>query len=85
MHYQIIKSLLRNVPGRTGQYLRYRYLARFFKKVGSIVVILEGTQIREQEYLSVGSDVAIGSDCTLQCGGSLELGDNVLLSPGVKI
>lgn len=83
--YQIIESLLRNVNGRTGQYLRYRILARFFRKAGTNIQIFEGIRIRDPSELVVGSNVAIGMDCTLQCGGGLQLGDNVLLGAGVKI
>ena len=83
--YEFIEWAVRNVPGRMGRYLRYRLLTPWFRKCGHNVIIREGIRIQEPWLLDMGSDVAIGLMCTLQCGGGLVIEDTVLLGAGVKI
>jgi acetyltransferase-like isoleucine patch superfamily enzyme len=83
--YEILEQLLRGIPGRTGVYLRYKFLTRHFRKAGRDIVLRLGIRIQDPSQLIMGSNVGVGLDCTLQCGGGLEIGDDVLLGAGVKI
>ena len=83
--YQLVETLLRSVPGATGHRLRYKFVGGKFKSIGHNVRILTGIHIRGPERLVVGSSVSIGTGAMLQCSGGLEIGDDVLIAPGVKI
>jgi acetyltransferase-like isoleucine patch superfamily enzyme len=84
-HYEMVEQFLRQFPGRTGVYLRYKILTRYFRRAGSDIVIRLGIRIQDPDQLTIGSNVGIGLDCTMQCGGGLFIGDDVLFGAGVKI
>lgn len=78
-------SLVWQIPGSTGDFLRVRHLAPRMKKVGSRLRVQSGTRFRSIENLEVGDNVTIGFDNFFQAKGGLKLGDNVICAPGVKI
>lgn len=78
-------SLVWQIPGSTGDYLRVRHLAPRMKKVGKRLRVQSGTRFRSIENLEVGDNVTIGFDNFFQAKGGLKLGDNVICAPGVKI
>jgi acetyltransferase-like isoleucine patch superfamily enzyme len=83
--FQILNTILGLIPGRFGAHLREIWIPRHFKHAGESLRIFEGVRFRGMQNLSVGNRVHIGVDCFLQASGGIEIGDNVILGPGVKI
>lgn len=83
--YAWLQSALRNVPGDTGLALRRRFIGRYFRAAGEGLVIYSGAMIYGAEKLTVGDRCRIGIDNMIQANGEIEMGDDVLLGPGVKI
>lgn len=83
--FQILSWLSRSVPGEFGSRLRRRLLSRYFAAFGNGSVIHPGVKIRNVDKLFVGDNVALGEDVFIQAGGEVELRNNVVLGPGVKI
>lgn len=83
--FQFLNAFLGAIPGRIGSHLRQRWIGRYFKHAGEDLQIYEGVRFRGIEYLSVGDRVHIGVDCFIQASGGIEMGDNVILGPAVKI
>ncbi len=79
------QKLLMDVPGRFGQLLRWKVYRKHFGKVGSYATIHVDVRIRNIQYLELGEGCHLGESNMLQAGGGIEMGDNVLLGPGVKI
>lgn len=77
--------LISQIPGLFGNMLRGRYLSGQFKSAGKNLQVLAGARFRSMENLVVGDNVGIGYDCFIQALGGVTMGDNVMLSPGVKI
>ena len=77
--------LIFQIPGLFGNQLRGRFLGNRMKHAGKNFTVLAGTRFRSIENLSVGDNVSIGYDNFIQALGSVTIGDNVLLAPGVKI
>ncbi|HOX25958.1 MAG TPA: acyltransferase [Candidatus Krumholzibacteria bacterium] len=78
-------SLYRDMPGKPGYLIRERLYRRAFAAAGEGLVIFEGVRIRNVHLVKVGRDVNIGEQAFFQAGGGIELGDDVLIGPGVKI
>ena len=83
--YQFVYSIVREVPGRYGMILRSGLMARLFESAGDNVQVLEGVRIRNPGKITCGRNLGLGNDVTLQAGGGIAFGDDVLLGPGVKI
>ena len=83
--YQVLEGCVRNIPGEFGFWLRERVLGRRFLRVGPGLRIFAGARIIGPGQLSVGANCWIGYDNIVQASGGVEMGDNVLLGPGVKI
>jgi maltose O-acetyltransferase len=83
--YQVLEGCLRNVPGELGFWLRARALGRRFRRAGPGLRIFAGARIIGPGQLSVGANCWIGYDNIVQASGGVEMGDNVLLGPSVKI
>jgi len=84
--FYIYNSLfLRHLPGRGGEAWRAQVIPKYCARVGKNLRVHEGVRFRGIHNLSMGDHVQIGVDDFLQCTGGLELGDRVMLGPGVKI
>jgi len=79
------QKLLMDVPGRFGQMLRWKIYKKHFGKVGKYATIHVDVRIRNIQYLKMGDNCHLGESNMLQAAGGIEMGDNVLLGPGVKI
>ncbi|MBE0564726.1 MAG: acyltransferase [Krumholzibacteria bacterium] len=78
-------ALIREWPDSFGSPARVRLLRRHFAAVGPRLAILEGARFRNLQNIRLGDNVSIGTDCLLQAGGGLSIGDHTLLGPGCKI
>ena len=83
--FRIRAHLVKNWPGATGHYLRRRVLLPYFGSHGENVDINEGVQFRNIHKMFVGNNVALGIDNFFQAGGGIEIGDNTILGPGVRV
>lgn len=83
--YQLLEALARNAPGMVGYEVRRHLLGRRFARAGPGLRIAEGIRVFGPEHLSVGVNCWIGLHNTIQARGGVDLGDNVLLGPGVAI
>ena len=83
--YFLVEWLFRNAPGRFGSALRVLVLRRFFQRAGRGLRLPPGIRLIGVQHLSVGENCTIGLDSVIQATGGVEIGDNVLLGPGVKI
>lgn len=83
--FTYLNWLLGDLPGELGIAIRGRYLPRYFAACGEGVRIFDGVRYRGVENLRVGHRVHVGVGSFLQATGGLELRDDVVLGPGVKI
>lgn len=81
----IVMALFRETPGKPGLYVRGVLHSKAFATCGENLSVLAGFRVRNPGLLRVGSNVYLGEQAFLQAGGGLELGDDVLIGPGVKI
>ncbi len=85
VRYYVLEWLVRNVPGTFGTELRRRVLGRRFARAGRDLKIRPGTRLIGVHGLAVGDHCTIGLENVIQASGGVEIGDNVMLGPGVKI
>jgi acetyltransferase-like isoleucine patch superfamily enzyme len=83
--FLVLQEMLRMIPGEFGFEIRAWLLGRRFKQAGPGLRLFPGTRLFGVEHLKVGSHCWIGLDNTIQAHGGVEIGDHVLLGPGVKI
>jgi len=82
---QIMYSLVRNCPGESGFALRHWVMRKRFKKIGQDVRIHEGVRLRNAHKIELGNRVTLGVENFIQAGGGVEIGDDSVLGPGVKV
>ncbi len=83
--FMYLNWLLREIPGKCGERLRAKFIAKYFGSCGEDVTIYQGVRFRGVHKLMVGNHVHIGVGNFIQATGGVTLGDHVLLGPGVKI
>jgi maltose O-acetyltransferase len=83
--FQVLQEMLRVIPGEFGFELRTRLLGRRFKRAGPGLRIFPGVRLFGVEHLAVGAHCGFGLDTTIQAHGGVEIGDDVMLGPGVKV
>jgi maltose O-acetyltransferase len=83
--YQFLQAILIGVPGKFGQEIRWYFYRKYFGRTGGKPVIHQDVRIRNIQNLYLGKNVRIGESNVIQAAGGVELGNNVLLGPGVKI
>jgi acetyltransferase-like isoleucine patch superfamily enzyme len=83
--FRLLWALFRFCPGDSGMIVRAKLLSRHLGAVGKNLGVLEGVFIRNPQNVRVGDNVAIGDHVFLQAGGGIDIGNDVLLGPGVKI
>jgi acetyltransferase-like isoleucine patch superfamily enzyme len=83
--YYWLEAVLRRAPGHVGIELRRLFLTPYFGSAGNGLMLYPGTRIFGPSQLSFGDRCRVGFDCFIQANGGVELGDDVLLGPGVRI
>jgi len=83
--YAILQSMLKDIPGLAGIEVRRKFYRKYFGRMGKGVVIHQDFRVRNIHLLSVGDRVNLGESCFIQAAGGVEIGDNVIVGPGVKI
>lgn len=61
------------------------FYGSFMKKMGVNTAIMSGFTIRGPKGISIGSNCVVNYRCSIDGTGGLEIGDNVMLGPGVVI
>jgi len=82
---QLRTALLRNIPGIYGVIIRTSLLQKHFAYAGDGLKVHEGFRFRNIHKIAVGDNVTLGVDSFIQGGGNVEIGDDVIISQGVKI
>jgi len=83
--YEWIEALVRGTPGEFGMALRRWIIGRRFGARGDGLVIYTGVRIFGAQNLKVGRNCRISYDCIFQANGGIEMGDEVIFGPGVKL
>lgn len=83
LKYEFITSLFGGCPGSLGMWLRRKFYPVLFKKTGSNLTIGRNVSFRHPGRISLGSNVVIGDDCTLDAKGTE--GEGILIRDGVFI
>lgn len=77
-----IEALIGWIPGRIGRWVR---VLLYWPVVPHARAVGEFTHIRKPWRLKAGRGLELGRGCELTCTGGLTIGNDVLLSPGVRI
>ncbi len=84
-YFLVLQEMLRVIPGEFGFEIRTRLLGRRFGRAGTGLRLFPGSRLYGVHHLKVGAHCWIGLDNTIQAHGGVEIGDHVLIGPGVKI
>jgi maltose O-acetyltransferase len=76
-------SFIMVLPGEIGSTIRTTVVP--FKAIGRRVRLLHGGWIEYPGNLSIGDYTQINRRCTINAGGGVEIGKNVLIGPGAVI
>ena len=85
MRYELIMwwmAFLKIIPGKIGCTIRNIGIPY---KNGANVKVWNGVQIDSPAKLTIGKNVSINRNCILHAGGSIEIGNDVLIGPNVVI
>lgn len=77
--------ILSSIPGKFGIYVRSRLLVKQFGSCGKCPVILQNIKIDNPDKLFIGDYFRCSVDVYFSAGGTIEIGDHVLIGPSVKI
>ncbi len=83
--WALCQFLLRDIPSEYGLEIRRRFYKKYFGRLGKDVYIRQEVRIVNIDKLYVGDHTHIGVGNMLQAGGGIELGNHVVLGPGVRI
>lgn len=83
--WALCQFFLKNIPGEYGNEIRKRFYKKYFGRMGENVFVRQNVRIVNIDKLFVGDGVHLGIDNMIQAGGGVELGDHVVLGPGVRI
>lgn len=83
--WALCQFFLNNIPGEYGIEIRRRFYRKYFGHLGKGVYIRQEVRIVNIDKLYVGDHTHIGVANMLQAGGGIELGNHVVLGPGVRI
>lgn len=78
-------ACFRDLPGNPGSLLREKLYRRAFAATGVDLQVYPGIRVRNPQLVKVGDNVSLGEQSFIQAGGGLDIGDDVLIGPGVKI
>jgi acetyltransferase-like isoleucine patch superfamily enzyme len=89
LRYELIFGLLKNFPGALGLWLRQRFYHGLVGKMGTGVIIGEGTIFHHPRKIVLGKKVAMSYDCLLDASGTtnrgITIGDNVIIGRSTTI
>lgn len=83
--YEFMQWWLKDIPGLYGREIRRMAYRKHFGKMGDGVVIHVDFRTRNSIRLFVGDRSHLGESVIIQADGVVEIGNDVLLGPGVKI
>lgn len=73
------------LPRYIGLGSRYLFAKRLSAKIGDNVFIERSVEIRNWEYLIIGSNVSIHKDCYIEAIGGVDIGDDVSIAHASSI
>ena len=79
------RSLIFNLPGVIGEFFRRRYAVKHFKSGGNNLKMYPHGRIYNPGKLTMGENVVIADYVQISAGGSVFIGDRVMIGPFVKI
>ncbi|BBO72968.1 acyltransferase [Desulfosarcina widdelii] len=80
-----LNFFFKDIPGRLGMEIRKLLYERYLRHAGKNLMVYEGVHIRNIDKLSVGDNVALGVNNFIQAAGEVEIGNNAIFAPDVKI
>ena len=84
LRYELVTSLFGPMPGGLGYYLRKKFYAKLFKRIGRGCIIGRNVVIRHPQNIELGDNVTIDDNCVIDGRGAgdegVVLGDNVLVN-----
>lgn len=83
--YLWFEALVRGIPGEFGIAIRRWVVGRRFGRKGEGLVLYTGVRIIGPHGKKVGNNCRIAYDCIFQANGGIEMGDEVIFGPGVKV
>lgn len=85
VRFEYVNALITNIPGDFGNTIRSAIVPRYFAQAGVGILILPGVRYVGAHNIKLGNHVFLGVDNFLQASAGLEIGDDTMLGPGVKI
>lgn len=82
---KIIAYALKYCPSPLGVWLRRPVYSSLFKKCGKGLMIKDAVVVKHHENIVIGKNCEINEFCFINGKGGIFIGNNVLISPGVKI
>ncbi len=74
-------ELVRYVPGKVGDKLRYFFYSFSLEHLGKNVEIKDGVVMLNMEKISIGSYSGINQQCYLNAYGGIQIGNHVRIAP----
>lgn len=78
---KFLQLIMNNIYGFKSS-IRVWFFSHFFP-VGRKTVILDGSNVRNPQKISIGNNCFINIKCFIQGAGGVEVGDDVLIAPNV--
>jgi maltose O-acetyltransferase len=76
---------LSSIPGRVGIFMRSRYFAKGFGACGKEPILQRGIMVVNPYSLFIGDYFRCSVDLFINAGGTVRIGNHVILGPSVKI
>lgn len=83
VRYELLTGVLGSLPGALGLFLRSKLYPFLFKTIGKNVIFGRNVTIRHPHRMSIGNNVIIDDNCTLDARG--ENGKGIIIGNGVVI
>ncbi|MCP4632347.1 MAG: acyltransferase [candidate division Zixibacteria bacterium] len=78
-------AFISTIPGYTGKFVRRFVYKRLLSSCGENLNVDTGFRITEPSFVKIGSGLHANSRLYITSGGGVEIGNNVLIGPDVKI
>jgi len=89
VRYELLVTFIGPLPGAIGLVLRKRLFRSLFRKVGKGVIFGRSLTLNHADHITLGDNVMIDRNCTLDARGSGEagitIGDRVIINSGAAI
>lgn len=82
---EIFGRFLDLIPGNSGNIIRGHYWSTKLGGCGNNLRVSSNFKTIKREKIKFGSNISINSNCYITASGGLEIGNNVLIGPDVKI